>query len=70
MLLASALAMRCASSNAWMPENTEPLDWVVIAVDWVMTLLGEFDAKTFSFIWLKKKLAFDFESIRSKLMLH
>ena len=70
MLLARALAIRWASSNAWMPENTEPELVVVSAVDSVMALLGEFDAKTLLFIWLNKEFAFDLESMRSELMLH
>ena len=31
MLLAQALAIRWASSNAWMPLNTEPVGWVVVS---------------------------------------
>ena len=36
VLLAKAFAIRWASSKAWMPENTEPVDWVVMAVEGVI----------------------------------
>ena len=42
MLLAKALAMRWASSKAWMPEKTELLV-VVIAVDSVMIFSSKND---------------------------
>jgi hypothetical protein len=41
VLLASALAMRWASSNAWMPLNTEPPGLVVVSA--VLSVIGVSD---------------------------
>ena len=41
--LANALAMRCASSKAWMPEKTELLVVVVKAVDSVIIISSKGD---------------------------